>query len=309
MKLFSVIAMVLLITSCKSSIQNNELYYLSTSGRSYSKEELIKLKDPNLTIDSIVERHIRAVGGLDAIHATRVLHEKMIHIKYGDTTITDSWFELGKKGRTFVKKKDAFFQFFATEKSGFAIIEEDSLPSQTTIGEYVTNEQRYFINLFGPNYYGMPGLLIGYRSKGIQVKRVDKMTEGMYELAVYMPDQRILHLLFDPTTFMVIRSTVEWENAPEKIPYMMDYRDFTVTKEGYRYPRSQYWVNVPQAPEATSDSSIRGWNIITEYNPHIPDTIFKVNRAALSKYQKDSEDYQFSVDAYENSHKRPNTNF
>jgi hypothetical protein len=301
MKLFAAIATVLFIISCKSFNHDDQLF-LSTSGRTYSKKELLRLKDPNLSIDSLIQRHIQAIGGLDAIRATRMLHEKHILIKHGDTTITDSWFELGKKSRSFVKRKDVFITCYGTQSSGFATIREDAFPDELTVGEYVTNDEHYFANLFGANYYGIPGLLIDYASKGIKVNRVDGPELEVYELEVVMPDKRLFHLFFDPTTFMVKSGTVTWTDLPpgEK-GFVMDYRDFTVTKEGYQYPLSQYWAGW-EAPGKCSDSSIRGWNILTEYNPSIPDTLFKVDRVSLYKYEKQYEDHGFPIETYETSH-------
>jgi hypothetical protein len=302
MKLFVVIVAMLMFISCVPSNDDDDLYFLSTSGRLIPKKEMPKLVDSTLTADSIIARHIQALGGLDAIKKTRMLHEVDITVDNGDTTFSDSWFEFVVKARSFVKVKDTRYNCYVTRNSAFMTSMKPGSSNGYSVDKIRTSKH-CLANLYGRNYYAMPGLLVDYAAKGFSVARVDGPDLGMYELVVILPDTRIFNLHIDPTTFMVKTSTLRFTTAPpEQIDYVMSYSDFTITDDGYQYPREQYWVNGWGEGQSHSDSTLRGWNVLTDYNPRIPDTIFRVDQYALAEYKRLSGDTLFPVSLYESSH-------
>lgn len=303
MKVLVAIVAMLLFSSCITSNNEDDLYFISTSGRLIPKADMPKLVDHTLSADSIIARHIQALGGLDAIKKTRMLHEVDITINNGDTTFSDAWYEFLVKAHTFVRIKDVFYNTYMTRNSGFVITKVPAASNDYSVQKVRAGNDYYLANLYGRNYYAMPGLLVDYAAKGFSVSRVDAPGSVMYELVVILPDTRVFNLHIDPTTFMVKTSSLRFTTTPpEQIHYVMDYSDFTITDEGYQYPRKQYWVNGWDDAQTHSDSTLRGWNVLTEYNPAIPDTLFKVDKDALSAYEWSSGDTTFPVSFYENSH-------
>jgi hypothetical protein len=295
MKVYQFALATMVLCGCKGTITERDLI-TSTSGIEYEIEDFMKFKDNSLTVGAIIAKHIAAMGGEAAISRIKTLHEEEVQIKNGDTTRNESWYVLGEKASTILVDADTVSAFYATKQAAFAVVQTPEDPRGYLHPVYTTDG--FDPNLFGRNYYSYPGILINYAQKGLNVIRVDKPEEPLYRLVVSFHDDRRYELHIDPSTFQLIYSSMVYDNHPD-VRYVTMYKLYTRTPEGYRYPVSQVTKSVLPGPDFIPDEKFTSTIALTEFNPEVPDSIFKVGHGWVDLYNRMSNAPAFPVNEYE----------
>jgi hypothetical protein len=280
--LLYIVMIVILVFAlgCKSSSQIPE----STQIRApylRNLEELFAAKDESLPLDSIIARHLRAIGGRGVISGQKTLYQREVAIYNTDTLITDFWYELGKRGRMHATTARGTIDEYLSSQCqpcSFAILnvkgQQELEPRFYTPGAFVPG-------LYGLTYYSMPGLLLDYEKNGIVVKRLDSPGEGdpFYELAISLPDDRHYSININPTNWLVEECFARGNGQSES---MTEFRDFRRAPDGYVYPQTQNTYNLDSAGNVMYNETINQV-YVSRFVPNasIPDSVFMVNAGAV----------------------------
>lgn len=276
-----IVFMFLVAMGCRSSSQMQEPVTVRTPYLRKA-EELLAAKDESLPLDSIIAKHLRAIGGRDVISKQRTLYQREVTIYNNDTLITDYWYEFGKRGRihaSTAKGKVDHYLSSQCQPCSFAILNYDGHeqlnPEYYTPGVYVPG-------LYGATYYSMPGLLLDYQKKGIVAERLDTVGGGdpFYELSISMPDGRFYLLNINPTNWLVEECFARGNGRPESLT---EFRDFRRAPDGYVYPQTQNTFRLDSARNIMYND-MEAQVYISKFVPNasIPDSAFMVSASAAS---------------------------
>ena len=252
-----------------------------------------------LSVDTIIERHIRAMGGRELIEKLKFLHQVQFIVNGQDTCRTDSWYQLGRKSYSKLEIGDKQYFYYVWKNVGFSVVHTLEEPDKYFVDEYAV----YQDDLYGATYYGDPGALLHYKENNLEVVCLDSKNSIAKEhrLQILFGNGMGHAIYIDTATYMVVASRFGSAEADivEKTAF---YSDFITSPEGFTYPKRIVYSSV--SPDGKEDGRYHGKVMFSEYAEHTPEEIFKVDENSVRIFNTETSGRNFPVDSFENDHKK-----
>ncbi|NLR60751.1 hypothetical protein HGH93_21755 [Chitinophaga polysaccharea] len=293
MKILWLLAVVAVTTCCA-------LYSIKTKKKTTTRldnvinNDTIKVvKDTALSADDIIEYHFVALGGKKLIKSIKKGFERHVIKDQGHISHESKWFVSGVKSVTYDTTGTVTRKLFFTRAAGISITEGLPGTSRQVNPSQIGNHPVYPHHIFGKNYYSWPDLLIDYKKKGYNVKRVDNPSSPYYAIDVTLPKEQDILLIFDPETFLVVR-TVSPVFGLKGFLEITDYSDFK-TRNGYTYSGKQESDVGYSDSTFIIDTSYHYSVVSVSYDINIEDSIFIPPWQVIELYNRNNKAQQFNV--------------
>lgn len=251
-------------------------------------------KDMTLSGDSLLTRHIRALGGMEAIRCINSVHE----IHRFSNRLDDIWIELGKRYRGTIGYKPGkkIMEEFATQDFGFGYQYSESSPCEAKLyypASLMWSEGTYPNYLFGRGYYTKLKFLENYQQNQLKFTRIDKQEDSTYNLQFELSHGQYMVIMLNPESYLATAAFEGYVDRSKGINNRFGihkYADFKTTSSGLNY-----------ASSLTINFSGLIYTVqILEYNFPGKENIFVVPRPEMiDEYNRWDLKRQFSLQKYE----------
>ncbi|NLR60753.1 hypothetical protein HGH93_21765 [Chitinophaga polysaccharea] len=215
-------------------------------------------KDPHLTGDQILLRHLDSLGGKDAISKVKTAFMNEFDIENKDTAIGKIWVDiLGITKRVLYYKGKTIIFYSNSKKTAYHDSAGGKLPEG--LDKTVFRPRDNFLN---QNYYLYSRFIQQFLDIGYTSARIDDPNSGsFYIVSLVHPNDSSyrFNLWIDPKTFLVKQSMLIHNNEPH--PEIIIYNHFAVTKFGYKYARIAQIRKMIDLENAEEDNGIDYINI------------------------------------------------
>lgn len=288
MKIYWVLAAItVIVILCCIFIDVGRKDLVLVEGKRFDRDSLLLAKNNEITADEIIEKHLRALGGVNVIRKiTHVFEQSIIH-QDGKVSNCSFWYISGIKSASIDTIGNYIKYYYYTKTAGISVASRLGFPEKGVKSVALGSRKHHPEHLYGRTYYSWSDLLIDYNEKGIVVKRLDASYEPYYSLEVIIPDGETIFLFIDTQTFLVTKS-LSTITGLEGYDEIVHYYDFTTSHSGYTYSRRQE-IDVSLPGDIFQiDSTFHTTIYNVSYDLFDNDSIINPSKETIDLYNKNS---------------------